>query len=324
MLFAGGAFSQKWDTAFWEHYPQKLSVSFIQALRGYQLSLNHKPENNLPKENLAAYRTYSPVTSGIRLNWELIGITLSVKTPFVQNTGSDKSDYLLLGGEIGSNAHLGEIILRKFSGFHEAEKIQFFQPGQVFNDISLDTKLLRVRYTYNINHKKYAIRNGYSAKFRQIKSCGSPLIQVNAWYNSFRSDSSLFPLQLVDSTAQQAPVNQLAVNGLSLGGGYAQTFVIRKNFFFSLMAVPCIDAQWRKYITNEIRGKSTFHISGSVSSKIQAGYNSRKIFSALVLGYELNTANKEKLLFQAHYYSVEFSIGYRFDVPEVKVMKWFR
>jgi hypothetical protein len=324
ILFACEAFSQKWDTTYWEYYPEKLSVSFIQALRGYQLSLNHKPEKNIPRENLAAYRTYAPITSGLRINWELVGLTLSVRTPFIQNSGTSKSDYFQFGGEIGSNTHLGEIILRKFSGFHESDKLQFFPPGQVFNDVSLDTRLLRFKYMYNVNHDRYAIRSGYSAKYRQIRSCGTPLIQFNAWSNSFKSDSSLFPIQLVDSTAPPEAVNHLQVNGFSLGGGYAQTFVIKKKYFFSLMAVPCIEGQWRKYSTATEPGSFAFHVAGSLSSKIQAGYNSRRVFSALVLSYELNTINKEKLLFQSNYYTVEFSVGYRFGLPEVKMMRWFR
>jgi hypothetical protein len=190
--------------------------------------------------------------------------------------------------------------------------------------VSLNTTFVRLRYTYNFNYMKFAIRNGYSAKFRQVRSSGSPLIQMNAYYNSFKSDSSLFPIQLIENTLQTTPVNNLSINGISIGAGYAYTFVLQNHYFFSLMGVPCIDAQWRRYDTQTTNGKNYFLVAGSLTSKAQFGYNSKKFYTLFLIGYELNSYSNKQYRFQSQYYSAEFNIGYRFGVPEMKIMKRFK
>ena len=88
---------------------------------------------------------------------------------------------------------------------------------------------------YVFNHKKYSYRSGLVQNERQLKSAGSFLLGVDAYYGLMLGDSALIPSFARDlGFGEKKDMDRYTFFRAGPNLGYAHTFVVAKKFFAML------------------------------------------------------------------------------------------
>jgi hypothetical protein len=96
-------------------------------------------------------------------------------------------------------------------------------------------QLLGGSIQYVFNHKKYSYRSGLVQNERQLKSAGSFLLGVDAYYGLMLGDSALIPSFARDlGFGEKKDMDRYTFFRAGPNLGYAHTFVVAKKFFAML------------------------------------------------------------------------------------------
>jgi len=118
---------------------------------------------------------------------------------------------------------VGDVFFQNYKGFYvmEDEKKKIIQ---LHPDIKLAQYGLSGQYVFN--HKKYSYRAAFHQREKQVRSTGSFHLGAGVYYNYLSGDEELVVNQH----------NEISNYQVGISGGYAHTFVIKKDFFIAIDA----------------------------------------------------------------------------------------
>lgn len=167
------------------------------------------------------YRPNSPVGIGLGINYKNFSLSGGRTFSAFRDKDKGKTELLDFQYHYYGRKFIADVFFQNYKGFYvmegEKEKAVRLHP-----DIKLAQYGLAGQYVFN--NKRYSYRAAFHQREKQIRSTGSFHVGAGAYYNYLSGDESI----VVDHD------NQLSNYQVGISGGYAHTFVIKKDFFVAL------------------------------------------------------------------------------------------
>ena len=307
-----------WDTLCYQKFRSNLIIGIFQSYRNFDNEFQQYMVRDTAGVSHHNYSAESKLITGVDLTYDKFSIALGLRSTPQEGSGNrGKTKTFNTHLRFGGNKWLIENTIRHFKGFYDLNTSRydttFHSSGKYFYQPSFINTLVRTKFLYFTNHKRFSIRSGFSCNYRQVKSAVSWVLSANINHNSMRNDSSFFPVASRDLYRDHGGMSGLNVLGISVNGGAAGTLVLWRAFFIQVMFIVGPEQQWRKYFYGD-RQKSLSYISlsgdlrGSIglnfkrwylfsfSSNDFALYNSsfvglenRSVSGGLTIGFRLNS-----------------------------------
>jgi len=286
LFFTGSVFAQKqpsWDTLRYQKFRSNLMVGIFQSYRNFNNEFQQFKERDTLGFSHTNYMAESRLTTGIEINYDKFSFGFAVKsTP--QNNSAGKGNTKTLNGNLnfGGNKWFIENSVRYFKGFYDSNSptydSTFKETGNYYYQPNFTNTLVRSKFLYFTNNKRYSVRSAYVCNYRQLKSGATWIFSANTTYNYMRNDSSFFPVAARPYYGGYSQMNGLKVFALSLNAGGAATLVIWRAFFVHFMFIVGPEQQWRtyNYIDGAPRNLSYFSVSGDVRGSF--GMNFKRFY----------------------------------------------
>jgi len=333
-----GTRKMKWDTTWYQKFRTNLIVGVFQSYRNYNNSFRQfKNADTLGISNNNYYAESNQVT-GIEINYDKLNIAFGFRSTPQANHTKGKGSTTTLNGtfNVGGNKWFLENSLRYFKGFYDNNTgnydTTFKTSGDYFLQPNLTNTLVRSKFFYFTNHKRFSFRSNYACNYRQLRSSATWVLSANLNYCYLKNDSSFFPMAARPYYGGYANMNGIKVFGASVNAGAAATLVILKGFFLHGMFIVGPEQQWRTYnYSGESSSRlSYFSLSGSFRASI--GFNLKRCYLLSSTSNDFAIYNSSFVGLTNRSLSGSITFGWRFftKVPEVykkiqktKIYKFF-
>lgn len=327
--FVGEMFSQtkiNWDTTKYQKFKSNLIIGVFQTYRNFN---NHFQQFNNPDSTGVSNNNYyaeSDHVTGIEFTYDKFSISIGLKS-----TAPDpKKGYtktLNFNFNIGGNTWYLENAYRYFQGFYDQNTrnydSSFVETGRYYIQPKLTNRLVRSKFLYFTNHKKFAIRSGYACNYRQRKTAATWIFSANTNYYDMRNDSSVFPIEARSYYGKHADLKGMSSFGVSLNAGAAATVVFWKAFFFNVMFIVGPEQQWRTYrFPDRYLKLSYISISGDLRGSI--GINFKKCYLMWTSQNDFVYYSSSFVNLHNRSLSGSFTFGWRFNSKTPELYKKFQ
>lgn len=202
-----------------------------------------------------SYMPNTPVGIGIGVTYKKYSLSGGYGFGFMRDKKRGKTKSLDFQYHYYGSKFVFDFYFLNYKGFYREDDKQ-----DEFYHIYPDIKLAQygVFGLYVFNGKKFSYQAAFNQSEKQLKSAGSFQLGGGLYYNHLATDSSLVLAN-----------NKLDNYQISLSGGYAYTWVIKKNYFVSLSVAVGIN-----FGAKSIKdfGKK-IEVSPSVFPRTSMGYN---------------------------------------------------
>ena len=284
--------AQEKDSTYYKSFPKKLSAGSFIAVRNYALLLTPKVSGSIVDSLRSNYQPNATRVVGISLNLDRVGANLSVSIP--DNFKSQE----LYGTTRRIEANLGlyqkrGIIMGQFigtKGFADKNSVNYLDrvldENQYYVREDFSVWNVRAGYLHVWNWKKFSARSAFTFSERQLKSAGS--ITSSAQFRHFRvgGDSSIVPYPTRPFYGSLKNLREVRFNEVSLGMGYAYTYVPAEYWFVhgTLVMKGTLQHQWYRETGED--PESRFIINPGIDFRLSTGYSQDYFWIAfLVSGY---------------------------------------
>lgn len=278
------------DTVYYQKFSSDLIVGVFQAYRSFNNEFRQfiVPDSN----NLSTHRyiAESKLVTGIEVNYDKFGFSLGIRSaPQANSQGKGNTTTLNGSFNFGGNRWLLENSARLFRGFYDNTPYAYDSltrsRGDYLHQPSFSNTLLRSKFLYFTNHRRYAFRSAYACNYRQRRSGGTWIFGAGITYNNLQNDSSFFPAPSKPYYQGYSEMNHLGVLAVSLNAGGAFSLVLWRAFFIHAMFIVGPEQQWRNYgyLDRPSQRLSYISLSGDLRSSI--GFNFERLY---IISYSLN------------------------------------
>lgn len=283
LLLSAGLMGQKkdwWDTTRYQKFRSNLIVGVFQSYRNFNNQFRAPSDTGGAAFN--NYYAESNLVTGIELNYDKFSLAFGLRsTPQKKHSGKGPTETFNLNFNVGGNIWYMENQLRYFRGFYDQSSpgydSTFKETGNYYYQPAFTNTLLRSRFMFFTNHRKFAFRSNYVCNYRQLKSAATWIICANTSINSMHNDSSFFPRASQPLYGPYAGLRGLEVFGIAASGGGALTVVLWKAFFANVMLTLGPENQWRTYFFGDKTTRLAFiSIAGDFRGSI--GLNFRRCY----------------------------------------------
>lgn len=218
------------DSLYIETYPELITIRLYLSQKSTDLALRNNEE--------FVSLDYLPNTSlnlGVGATVKSLTLNLAYGFRFLNpNEGQGKTRYL----DLQSHVYTRELVIDFFGQFYKGMYLdntraldpEFPKPYYVRPDIY--EQIFGLTALYVFNNKRYSYRAALIQNERQLKSAGSFLAGIEAYYGLVQADSALVPTFL-NHTAFVDLEGYERLSFLKIGPsvGYTYTLVVAKKFF---------------------------------------------------------------------------------------------
>lgn len=323
--YEAGQYLVDYDTTFIEDYRHKMSISALFEFKNYLLAVFRKGNktlnytSNLPKPLYGMSMSY---------RWLNFGFTVAIPKLSISNTNFSESNGFSLSLSPTGRSFYMRNFYEEYSGYRLRNPEEVNSP-LTQDDINTDFPSLKTHtfYTtlyYGFNHDKFSYRSLVFQSEKQKKSAGSFIVGLSGgfkWINS-PSDRPFVP----DSIGEiPKAVVGLEYFNIGINGGYAHTFVIKKNMNISLLGVPGLHYLDGKYKYHDnTQEKIATRLGLNTEVRVQLGYNTKRFFGSLSYSsYVISNWLQESAPVASLHNYFKLNIGYHFKIKPIKVLKPF-
>ena len=121
-----------------------------------------------------------------------------------------------------------------FTDWAEPESWNYTEKEPFASTVKIQTLIFDGCYIFN--HKKFSYAAAYSQKTYQVRSAGSPIVGLMAYYADFKYNDP----RNAELIYEMDGIGRLRQCQVSVGGGYAYNFVPAKGWLISAMAMPMV------------------------------------------------------------------------------------
>ncbi len=230
------------------------------------------------------YRPNTTINFGIGATYRSFTVNLAYGFPGLNGDGSErgKTRYVDLQAHLYGRKVVIDLFGQFYKGYYLSPKdyISGFPGYYIRPDVRI--RMVGGSAYYVFNHRKFSYRAGFIQSEWQSKSAGTFLLGGDVYYGVVNSDSLLIPSEIAHQFPQ-GQVKRFRFFNIGPGGGYAYTFVYKKNWFVtgSLTVNIPIDFVKESTLTEE---KNKISFSPNFMARLAVGYNSRRwIYTASVV-----------------------------------------
>ncbi|MBC7450060.1 MAG: DUF4421 domain-containing protein [Cytophagales bacterium] len=305
------------DTSYYVSYENKLTTrfyfsrkftSFNMRNKGSDYSLNYQPNTTL---NMGIGATYKWATLNLAYGFGFLN----------PNNGQGKTKYLDLQLHNYGQKFVFDMFGQFYRGFYLSPKGSATTSDKYYSRPDLRVNLIGTSLQYVFNNKRFSYRTSYLQNEWQKKSAGTFLLGVEGFLGWIKSDSSFTP-KSIDSA--KAVMNYTGFNFFDLGlnGGYAYTFVYRKNFFLTGSAAASL-AIGSSNVKNDAGTDNYVSITPNTFYRVAMGYNSAKWAISLFYVHSAVRINGEDRMVTINTSNVRLNFVRRFTLSK-KAKKYLK
>lgn len=331
LFFTGTLMAQQkiaWDTTKYQKFKSNLIIGIFQSYRNFNNQFQQFDVPDTAGISKSNYFAESKLVTGIELTYDKFNLALGLTSaPQKNSSGKGNTKTFNFNFNVGGNIWLLENTLRHFKGFYDmntpAYDSTFKETGNYYYQPNFTNTLVRSKFLYFTNHRKFSIRSGYACNYRQLKTAATWIFSANTNYNYMRNDSSFFPLETRAYYGNYGDMNGLKVFGFSLNAGAAGTLVLWRAFFIEVMFIVGPEQQWRNY--HYLDGSSRlsyFSISGDLRGSI--GLNFKRFYFSSFSNNDFAIYNSAAVGLLNKSLSGGFIMGWRFNSKTPEYYKRFQ
>jgi len=292
-------------------------LSSLLHLRIYSLAKLNTLEIKYEDEKLRL-EPNGVVSLGGGFNFKGIGIALGFGIPSSQNSIDKygKTKRLDIQAGIFSKRIGGDAYFQAYRGYYCSNPGDFMEWDNDYYPQLPEIKTISVGLSvfYIFNNSRYSYKAAFVRTQIQKKSAGSFTGGIFFNYDDVNSGNGFFPEELPDSIGYDFDMTAFRYIATGINAGYMFTWVISKNFFLNLAAVPGFGYRNTSITTaeGESGSENDPHIQALLRGAL--GYEHKKVYAGLTAStlirnvrykdYDINLATEQLRLF----------IGMRFDV----------
>jgi hypothetical protein len=264
-----------YDTTYIKQYRNQWCITLLGIKRDFFMDITNPAARN----QVLTFSPRNQYSWGLGLDYKWFTVELSMKYPFHFSTNSQRNN---LGLRIG-------LTRQKFwfSSFYQRYRglnMGFSSDSmQVINRASIPSargdiysSSLHLSLNYGFNNKKYSQMAALWQIDRQLKSAGTLVAGISAFFYQIRADSTLVPNALNRFFSRESQVIASTTKNIGINFGYSHSFVIQKKFFIHLSLIPSVSYQHRKYDLVQSKDLIVSGLSISSEARFIAGYNSEQ------------------------------------------------
>ena len=317
------------DSTYFKTFPTKLSAGSFIALRNYSLFIAPQIDGSAVDSLRSRYQPNASRIVGVSLHLDRIGVNLSVSVPDAFKSQEIYGTSRRLEGNLNlyrkSGIFAGQLIGTQ--GFADKNSVNYL-------DQVLDEDQFYVRqdltvwngiasYMHFWNWKKFSARAVFPFAERQLKSAGSLINSIQIRHFRVIADSSILPYPTRPYYEQLNNINDIRFNELSIGVGYAYTFVFDERWFIHGTAIIKGTAQRQKH--RELGNDYNFRyvINPAAEYRLSAGYSEDLFFLAILFAGYSDLYNLPDIEMAWGYFNFSINFGVRIPTPR-KVNRVYR
>lgn len=250
MLFISISSFSQIDSAYIQAFDQELSIRPYVYKKFTTLST----EIN---EDATDYYPNTPVGIGFGVTYKKYSLSGGYSFDFMRDKNRGKTKSIDFQYHYYGRSFVFDFFFQNYKGFYREDDKQ----EEVFH-IYPDIRIVQygIFSQYVLNNKKFSYQAAFNQSEKQLRSAGSFQLGGGLYYNRVRSDSTI-----------TLPDNKLNNYQISISGGYAYTWVIKRNFFTSLSV--SLGVNFGAKTINDF-GKKV-EVSPSVFPRFSMGYNGK-------------------------------------------------
>jgi len=313
--------------------PDEVDTNYIQTFPDHitgRVYLSQKYTNfEVVDDSNEVSMLYEPNTTlnlGVGVTIKSFTLNLAYGFDFLNpDEGQGKTRYLDLQSHIYSRKMVIDFFGQFYKGLYLSNTADlapdYEDPFYVRPDIY--EQVLGGSVQYIFNHKKYSYRSGLVQNERQLKSAGSLLLGVDAYYGLMQGDSAIVPsFARGQGFGEKKNADRFVFFRAGPNIGYAHTFVVAKKFFAMLsLSVSVGFGAYSVHTPGEGISQDR-GVSASAFGRFALGYNDEKWYLGLsVVDNSINTNSTPSDVYAAFGVgNVRFNYARRF-IPGPKVKK---
>lgn len=259
------------DTAYVKPYDNEITARLYLSQK--YTGLRVPGTNTIPDFR---YRPNTTLNLGIGATYRSFSLNLAYGFPGLNGNSSErgKTRYLDMQAHLYGRKVVIDFFGQFYKGYYLSPKdyIAGFPGYYLRPDVRI--RMIGGSAYYAFNYRKFSYRAGLIQNEWQSKSAGTFLLGGDVYYGVVNSDSLLIPKEIA-SQFPQGNVKRFRFFNIGPGGGYAYTFVYKKNWFATGSLTVNIPVDFVKETTHT-DDKNKISVSPNFMARLAIGYNSRR------------------------------------------------
>ncbi len=221
------------------------------------------------------YRPNTTLNLGVGITYQSLTFNLAYGIPGINNDKErGTTRYADLQAHIYGRRIVADFFGQFYNGYYLTPKDYVVgYPGYYIRP-DIKVRMIGTSAYYVFNNRKFSYRAALLQNEWQTRSAGTFLLGGDAYYGVINSDSTLVPLSMIDQFPQ-GRVKRMRFINIGPGGGYAYTFVYKRNWFATGSLTVNIPIDIVKEQT-ALEEKNDISLSPNFIIRVAAGYNSRR------------------------------------------------
>ncbi len=204
-----------------------------------------------------SYRPNTPVGIGLGIQYKDFSLSGGMTFSAFRDKKRGKTKSMDFQYHYYGKKLIGDIFFQRYKGFYYSEKKKEGEIIHLHPDIRLVQYGLNGQYIFN--NKKFSYRAAFNQHEKQLKSAGSFQLGGGMYYNRISGDSTLIVNDANDLSGYQ----------INISGGYAYTWVIKRQFFASIGVTVGISVG-AEHVKDFFK---SVEVSPSTYPRVSLGYN---------------------------------------------------
>lgn len=268
---ASGRARTETDTAYVKAYDREITARLYLSQKYTSIQI---PGSST--ESSFRYRPNTTLNLGIGATYRSFSLNLAYGFPGLNGDHDQrgKTKYVDMQAHLYGRKLVIDLFGQFYKGYYVSPKDYIVGFPGFYKKPDVRVKMIGGSAYYVFNNRKFSYRAGLIQNEWQTKSAGTFLLGGDVYYGVINSDSTLVPAEIAGQFPQGA-VKRIRFLNIGPGGGYAYTFVYRRNWFAtgSLTINIPLDFVLENAYTGD-RNKTS--ISPNFIYRIALGYNSRR------------------------------------------------
>ena len=264
-------------------YTRKLNVRVfgLSKFTQYSLGVNKNGER-------LHYKSNDNFNLGVGFNYRFLGLNVGFKMPFVNDDARrfGKTRSFDLQSFLYMRRLTIDLYMQFYNGLYifNQDALMRQPAGDVFpRRPDMKTRNFGINGHYIFNPRRFSYRAAFIQNEHQKKSAGSAIAGANLYHFRVSADSAVVPRDIIFSSPFWADTfNRSNVTSLAVGGGYAYTLVIKKNYFLTGSFMGALGLNYTSLRNKEADNLGSglgLNVNGTL--RLAAGYNSRDYFASI-------------------------------------------
>lgn len=264
------------DTAYVKAYDQEITGRVFLSKKYTSIKI---PGNS--KESSFRYRPNTTINLGVGATYRSFSLNLAYGFPGLNGDGKErgKTRYLDLQAHLYARKIVIDFFGQFYRGYYLSPENYIAGTQGYYLRPDIRVRMIGGSAYYVFNNQKFSYRAGLIQNEWQSKSAGTFLLGGDVYYGILNSDSLLIPKELA-SQFPQGTVKRMRFFNIGPGGGYAYTFVYKRNWFATGSLTVNIPIDFVKE-SNHMEYRNKISVSPNFMVRVALGYNSRRwVYSA--------------------------------------------